>query len=89
MLLRDGFDDEVGVAAVYDQWHIAPGVRVGDLLICSGVTGVAEDGSYSSDPVRQYEQVFANIEIVLAAAGAGLGDIVEMLTFHVDFDKRV
>jgi enamine deaminase RidA (YjgF/YER057c/UK114 family) len=68
---------------MHDDWHVAPAVSTGQLLICSGVLGLTEDGTASQDPSRQYHQAFANRGVLLEEAGVGFGDIVEILSFHV------
>lgn len=78
-----------GQAHIYDDWHVAPAVRVGDLLLCSGVLGLAGDGSVPPEPTAQYEQLFANLGDLLRDAGAGLGDIVDIVSFHVDLPNQI
>lgn len=74
---------------VYDDWHIAPAVRAGGMLLCSGVLGEGGDGSVSADPVEQYHQVFRNLEVLLGEAGLGFGDVVDLLSFHLDLANQI
>ena len=67
----------------YDNFHYAPAVRVGNTVYASGVV------SANPDPTEQFREIFQRLTIVLEAAGASLGDIVEMTTFHVDMDAHV
>jgi len=69
---------------VYDTWHFAPAVRVGDILYLSGLIGTEENSSVSDDAERQFHRVFSMMEEVLAEAGCGIGDVVEMTSFHVN-----
>ena len=69
---------------VYDQWHYAPAVRVDDTLHLAGVIGTEADSSVSDDPERQFNRVFDKMEAVLAEAGCGLDDIVDMTSYHVN-----
>jgi 2-iminobutanoate/2-iminopropanoate deaminase len=61
-------------------------VRVGDTLFCSGqipldpATGVLVEGDFKA----QAEQVLANIEAVVRAAGFGMDDVVRTTVFLVD-----
>jgi 2-iminobutanoate/2-iminopropanoate deaminase len=63
-------------------------VRDGDLVHCSGqvaldpATGALVDG----DVTAQAERIFANLELVLAAAGCGLGDVLRTGVYLVDLD---
>ena len=73
---------------------IAPARRVGDLLFLSGQAAIAEDGSIVGvdDFDQQLEQVFANIDRVLAAAGSDLSKVVKVtiyLTNMAEFPKIV
>ena len=60
------------------------GVEVGPdarWLYLSGQIGVAADGSIAQGLEAQFEQTFANIGTVLAAAGMGKTDIVKLTVF--------
>ncbi len=72
---------------IYDQWHFAPAVRVNDTLYLSGLMGTEADSSVSDDPQRQFGQVFSRMEEVLAEAGCGLGDVVEMTSYHLQLGE--
>jgi len=69
--------------AMYDNFHFAPAIKDGDRLFCSGVIGIGPDGKASSDPEKQFTQAFESLKSVLSAAGASLGDVVDLTTFHV------
>ena len=57
--------------------------RVGPLLISSGVLGQdPATGQIPADVGEQVALVFANVRRILAAGGAGVGDVAK-LTFHV------
>jgi 2-iminobutanoate/2-iminopropanoate deaminase len=70
--------------------HYTDAVRVGDLLFVSGCVAVDESGTVVGigDVVAQARQVFANIGLVLAAAGAGFGDIAKVTIFLTNVDDR-
>jgi enamine deaminase RidA (YjgF/YER057c/UK114 family) len=72
-----------GYEVQYEQWGLTPALRVGTTVYCSGQLGVGEDGSLPSDTEAQLVNAFTHVENVLAAAGAGLDDIVELSSFHV------
>ena len=59
------------------EFGYAPVIRVGDRVILSGVAN-GGPGSYEERTRRMYE-LAGNL---LAAAGAGFDDVVEMITFH-------
>jgi enamine deaminase RidA (YjgF/YER057c/UK114 family) len=72
-----------GMQVQYEEWHIAPGLLVGDTLYCSGQIGIGPDGTVSSDPDAQFRQAFEHVGKILEAAGGGFEDIVELSSFHV------
>lgn len=78
-----------GLEAQYEKLQFAPAVRVGNTLHISGVIGTRADGSVSDDPAEQFAQAFTNLGHVLAAAGCGFGDVVEMTTFHVGLQQHM
>ena len=61
-------------------------VPAGDLLFISGQVAWDADGAVvgRGDPVRQAEQVFANIATILAAHGATFEDIVKVTVYVTD-----
>jgi enamine deaminase RidA (YjgF/YER057c/UK114 family) len=75
--------------AMYDNFHFAPAIKDGDRLFCSGVIGLGPDGKASSDPATQFTQAFESLKSVLSAAGASMGDVVDLTTFHVGLQKNI
>lgn len=78
----------------YDQFNIALGYRVGDLVFVSGQAALDERG----EPVgvgdfdRQAEQAFENLGRVLEAAGSSLDKVIKVniyLTDMANFPKIV
>jgi 2-iminobutanoate/2-iminopropanoate deaminase len=70
--------------------HYTDAVRAGDLLFVSGCVSVDADGQLvgEGDVVAQARQVFANVGLALAAAGATFADVVKVTTFLTDIDDR-
>ena len=70
--------------------HYADGVRAGDLLFVSGCVPVDGEGNLvgGDDVVAQTERVFENVGAVLAAAGAGPGDVVKVTLYLTDIEDR-
>ena len=73
----------------YDRFHFAPGVKVGDLLLCSGQIGTGADGRCPEDPAEQFRLAFEHVEEILTEAGGTLADVVEMTTYHVDMSEHL
>jgi 2-iminobutanoate/2-iminopropanoate deaminase len=70
--------------------HYTDAVLAGGLLFLSGAIAVDGEGRLvgGDDVVAQARHVFANLEAVLAAAGAGFGDVVKVTVYLTDVDDR-
>jgi enamine deaminase RidA (YjgF/YER057c/UK114 family) len=74
--------------ALYEAHGYSAAVRAGDLLFVAGQVGSRADGSPERDFGKQVELAFENLGAVLAAAGCGFDDIVDVTTFHTDPDNQ-
>ncbi|HLM95438.1 MAG TPA: Rid family hydrolase [Acidimicrobiales bacterium] len=70
-------------ADFYEETRIPAAVRVGDTLRLTGHTGETADGLFSADLGSQIRQVFRNVALTLAEAGASWSDVVEINSYHV------
>lgn len=70
----------------YEQFKIALGYRVGDVLYLSGQAAINEQGQVvgEGDFDAQAAQVFSNLRRVLEAAGSGLEKIVKVNIYLTD-----
>lgn len=75
-----------GTEILRDQFHFSQGVQVGDTIYVSGQTGFDEGLQIASDVGAQARQALRNLGRVLAEAGAGLDDVVELTSYHLDMD---
>lgn len=73
-----------GLEAVYQQFHYAPGIRIGDTLYISGQVGRDADLKVVEGAEAQFVQAFENVKLVLDAAGSSFDDVVELETWFVD-----
>jgi enamine deaminase RidA (YjgF/YER057c/UK114 family) len=73
-----------GRHALYDLHQYSAAIRSGDLLFVSGQVGSREDGTPEPVYEDQVRRAFANLKAVLAAAGCGFEDVVDVTTFHTD-----
>ena len=73
----------------YDQFKIALGYRVGNLVVISGQAAIDENGQVvgTGDFDAQAEQVFKNLTRVLEAAGSGLDKIVKVNIYLTDMSN--
>ena len=62
----------------YDEYHFAPAIRVGDLVIVSGIPAAKGD-TYQA----KVRNMFERLKKTLAAAGAEMSDVVELQSFHM------
>lgn len=77
-----------GVLA-YEQFGFTNCVRLGDLLLLSGISALTERGEVvgAGDIEVQTVQTYANIAAVLRAGGSRLERIVQMTSFVVDLPR--
>lgn len=71
-------------AEMYRRYHFSQATRVGDTVWVSGQVGVDADGRPGADMAAQARLAFEGLKRVLEAAGASLGDVVDLNTFHTD-----
>ncbi len=72
-----------GMQVQYDEWQLAPAVRVGNRLYCSGQLGLDADGRVPESAEAQFVNAFEAVKAVLEEAGGSFADVVEMSSFHV------
>ena len=73
-----------GAQGMYDRFHFPQATRVGDTVWVSGQVGVDAAGQPGADIAAQARLAFEALKAVLAEAGATLGDVVDLNTFHLD-----
>ncbi len=73
-----------GMENIYDTYHYAPGILVGDTLYCSGQVGRDADLKVVEGAEAQFVQAFENVGKVLTAAGASFDDVVELETWFAE-----
>lgn len=66
-------------AAAYHNWHYTPAVKVGDMVILSGIPAGPGD-TYEAKVRAMFERAREQLE----AAGASLADVVEIVTYHAE-----
>jgi 2-iminobutanoate/2-iminopropanoate deaminase len=70
--------------------HYTDAVEANGMLFVSGCVPVDAEGRLvgGDDVVAQARQVFANIGMILAAAGAGFADVVKVTVYLLDIGDR-
>lgn len=62
------------------------GIITGNLIFCSGQTGINEDGILMEGLTAQTEQCIKNISAVLSEAGSSLEKVVKCTVFLTDMN---
>lgn len=75
--------------ALYDVHRYSAATRSDDLLFVSGQVGSRADGSPEPVFEDQVRLAFANLRAVLAAAGCGFDDVIDVTTFHTDPQSQI
>jgi enamine deaminase RidA (YjgF/YER057c/UK114 family) len=79
----------LGSTEVFKTFNYAPAVAAGGLLFIAGQIGLRVDGSVPNDVEEQTDLAFQRLGAVLQAAGLGFGDLVELVSYHVDVEKQL
>ena len=75
--------------AMYDNFHFAPGVKTGNLLLMSGQVGSDASGKCPEDFTEQFRLAFQHIEAILTEAGGDLSNIVELTSYHIGMREHL
>lgn len=76
-----------GLEAVYERFHYAPGIQIGEELHISGQVGRRADLSVVEDPEAQFVQVFENVKLVLDAADASFDQVYELESWFLEMQR--
>ena len=75
--------------AMYDNFHFAPGVQTGNLLLMAGQVGRDASGKCPEDFTEQFRLAFQHIEAILTEAGGDLSNIVELTSYHIGMREHL
>ena len=73
-----------GMEILVDKFHYAPAVKVDNTLYIAGMLGRDENLQVIEGAEAQYTRAFENLKAVLAAAGATMENVVDLVTYHTD-----
>ncbi|MBS3808880.1 MAG: RidA family protein [Desulfobacterales bacterium] len=76
-----------GTEKIYQRMQFSQAVCAGRMVWVSGQVGIDENGNVAEGIEAQAQAAFANLQHVLAEAGAGLEDIVELVTYHASMKE--
>ncbi|RJP90152.1 MAG: RidA family protein [Desulfobacteraceae bacterium] len=72
-----------GTEIIYDSMQFSQAVQAGGMVWVSGQVGMNEKMELAEGIEAQTRQAFINLKKVLSEAGGTLGDIVELVTYHI------
>ena len=73
---------------LYDEFHYAPAIRMGNMLYLSGVVAAVSDAD-NGDMSLAISRAFDEIELVLTVAGASWADVVDVTSYMTDLDNQI
>lgn len=80
----------LSITSVHPANGYSHATRVGNLLFIAGQIAKDRDGNLvgRGEIAAQAEQVFANLQAILAEAGCHMDDLVKLTTYAVDVNHR-
>lgn len=82
-------DPVFGGNKVFDAFRYAPAVSAGGLVFIAGQVGLRPDGTLGATAAEQIELAFKRLGAILAHSGLGFGDLVELVSYHVDIGSQL
>lgn len=74
--------------SIFQKFSYSAAVRAGDFIYVAGQIGLEPDGTMPSDNEAQFRNAFERLKIILEEAGSSLGDIVELVSYHVGLQNE-
>lgn len=78
-----------GMEHVVPLFGYAPGLVSGGFLFMAGQLGRDDSGQVIADPEAQITRAWQNVLSILAAAGVGVAELVDVTTFHVGLREHL
>lgn len=72
-----------------DRFGYAPAMRAGGFLFVAGQVGRDGPERVIGDPEAQFTQAWENVRTVIEEAGGTLGDIVDVVTYHIGLREHL
>lgn len=73
-----------GSEKTYENFQFSQANRVGDMVWASGQVGIDENRQVGEGIEAQTRIALGKLKVVLEQAGAGLEDVVELVSYHID-----
>ncbi|WP_417600180.1 Rid family hydrolase [Pararhodobacter oceanensis] len=68
---------------IFEAFEYSAAVKAGGFLYVAGQIGLREDGTIPASDAEQIEHAFRRLKRVIEGAGYAMGDIVELVSYHV------
>ena len=85
--LKQERSNPAALAKLATSNHFSSAVRVGNTIWLSGTVGIGPDRKPAEGMTAQARVAFEHLNNALIAAGAALGDVVELVTYHTDLQR--
>lgn len=82
-------DPTFGGNKVFDLFKYAPAVRANGFVFIAGQVGIRPDGSIPDTAEEQIRVAFNRLGAILKHEGLDFGDLVEIVSYHVDIDNQL
>lgn len=76
-------------STIYEKFGYSAAVRAGGLVFVAGQIGLNPDGTVPDDDEGQIVRAFERLELVLESAGCDMGDLVELVSYHVGLQNHL
>ncbi len=82
-------DPTFGGNRLFDLFQYSPAVKAAGLVFIAGQVGIRADGTVPDGAEEQIELAFRRLGAILAHQGLGFGDLVELVSYHVQVDEQL
>jgi len=89
MTPTDPMFGDPGKPSIFDTFEYSGAVKAGGLIFVAGQVGLNDDGSIPPDAATQIDNAFRRLAAILTEAGASMGDLVELVSYHVRIGEQL
>lgn len=78
-----------GGGSIFDKFQYSSAVKAGGLVFVAGQIGLNPDGTIPEKPEQQFVNAFERLKLVLEETGCEMGDLVELVSYHVGLTSHL